>query len=154
MLQRFHLPKIYMVNSVKHEMREVLLVIADTGSREYHHALAVKNMRTVVATFKEADEAVRGCHVDIILIDSGSNTEEALQILRKNKIVCPNIPNIFITNTSYEGLVLKVFRSGAYDFFREPVNIIELQETIKGILALKNTAREIRHPLVRVSTVV
>jgi DNA-binding NtrC family response regulator len=142
-----------MDNSVKHEMNQVLLVISDAGSREYHHTLAVKNMKIIVTTFKEADEAVRGCRVDIILIDSGSNTEEALQILKKNKSVCPNIPNIFITNTSYEGLVLKVFRSGAYDFFREPVNIIELQETIKGILALKNTAREIRDPLIRISTV-
>jgi DNA-binding NtrC family response regulator len=130
-------------------MKEVLLVIADAGSREYHHTLADQNKNIIVHTFKEADEALRNSHVDLILIDSGSNTEEAIQILRKNKSVCPNIPNIFITNTSYEGLVLKVYRSGAYDFFREPVNIIELQETVNGILALKNTAREIRQPLAR-----
>jgi DNA-binding NtrC family response regulator len=142
-----------MINSVKHEMKEVLLVISDAGFRGYHHALSNKNIQIKVCTFRKAGEAVRSCQADIILIDSGSNTEEAIQILKKNKFVCPNIPNIFITNTSYEGLVLKVFRSGAYDFFREPANIIELQETVKGILAVKKTAREVRKPSIRISTV-
>jgi DNA-binding NtrC family response regulator len=145
MLQRFHLPKIYMVNSVKHEMREVLLVIADAGFREYHHTLAVKDKKIIVCTFQKAGEAIKNCRMDIILIDSGSNTEEAIHILKQNKAVCPNIPNIFITNTSYEGLVLKVFRSGARDFFREPVNLIELRETVDGLIALRNTTRELRN---------
>jgi len=143
-----------MVNSVKHEMKEVLLVIADAGFREYHHTLAVKDKKIIVCTFQKAGEAIKNCQMDIILIDSGSNTEEAIHILKQNKAVCPNIPNIFVTDTSYEGLVLKVFRSGARDFFREPVNIIELQETINGLLAVKNTSREKRNPLTHVSTAI
>jgi len=130
---------------------KVILVLSNAGPRAFHHTLGVQNKKILIHTFQEADAAVRNSKPDIILIDCGSDTEEAMRILKQNKSRCRGIPNIFITKASYEGLVLKTFRSGARDFFREPFNIIELQETVNGLLAVRNTAEELRESFVHVS---
>jgi AraC family transcriptional regulator len=41
---------------------------------------------------------------------------------------------------------LRAFKSGARDFFRKPVNLLELQETVDGILSARKSSRENRRP--------
>jgi AraC family transcriptional regulator len=42
--------------------------------------------------------------------------------------------------------VLKAFKAGARDFFKKPVNLTELQETVDGILSAKKSTVERRRP--------
>jgi len=137
-----------MRNTIRNKKNEVILVLSNSGPRAFHQSLAVQGRKLLIRTFQEAGEAIRKCRADIILIDCGSHTEKGINILEQNKSRCRHIPNIFITSTSYEGLVLKTFRSGIRDFFREPFNIIELQETVNGLLALSNMSGELRRPFV------
>jgi DNA-binding NtrC family response regulator len=141
----------YMRNTIRNKKNEVILVLSNSGPRAFHQSLALRNRKILIRTFQEAGEAVRKCRAAIILSDCGSHTEKGMNILKQNKSRCRHIPNIFITNASYEGLVLKTLRSGARDFFREPINIIELQETVNGLIALRKKTGEIRDSFVHAS---
>jgi AraC family transcriptional regulator len=74
-----------------------------------------------------------------------------LRLLKENKNTCPNIPNIFLTDVSYEGVVLRAFRAGARDFFRKPVDVQELKSTVEGLLEAKKASRERRTPFIKAS---
>jgi AraC family transcriptional regulator len=69
-----------------------------------------------------------------------------LRVHLSGKSSFPGIPNILLTNISFEGVVLRAFRSGARDFFRKPVSVEELRETIAGLLSVKRASRERREP--------
>ena len=136
-----------MVNTVK-EKRDAILVITDRESNNFCRTLALKNREVRVSSFGEAKDEVTDCQVDLILIDCAEDAEEGLKILRDNKSMCPNIPNIFITDLRYKDLALQVFRSGARDFFRKPFNVLELRNTVEGLLSVKQTSKETRRPFI------
>jgi len=129
----------------------MILVMTDCKKerREFYQSLSLKDEMVEICAFREAPDAVKECQVDLILLDCSVNVDEALKILKENKAACPNIPNIFLTDVSLEGVVLKAFRAGARDFFRQPVDVRELHDTIEGLLALKRTSREKRSPFIK-----
>jgi DNA-binding NtrC family response regulator len=137
-----------MVNAANKKKKNAILVITDRGSSSFYRNLALKNREVRVSTFGDAKDEVTNCQVDLILIDCDGNAEEGLKILRNNKSMCPNVPNIFITNISYKDLALKVFRSGARDFFRKPFNGFKLRNTIEGLLAVRQRSKETRRPFI------
>jgi len=128
------------------EKTVIILVLADAGYPEYYRTLFTKDKKVKIHTFQDSYDVVRHCHFDIILIDCTLDIEAGLDILRNNKAVCPHVPNIFITDIGYEGLVLNVFRSGARDFFRKPVDIFELKDTVNRLLEVKHESQELRIP--------
>lgn len=141
-----------MANIADKKTTGIILIITDGGYNESsYQTLSFKNKKIKVHTFKNASDAVKDCKIDIILLDCTVDIEEGLKILRNNKSICPRIPNIFITDISHEGLVLKVFRSGARDFFRKPVNISELKNTVEGIIHIKKNSKEMRCPFLKAS---
>ena len=125
-----------------------VVVITDGQQQEFLSTLSFKNEQVEVQPFSRAHDVIKDCLVDLILLDCSSDVDQALQILKENKTSCPNIPNIFITDVSLEGVVLRAFRAGARDFFRKPVNIPELQDTVAGLLFIKKSSREKRSPFI------
>ena len=129
----------------------LILIFTDKGYDEFHHTLSFHGEKTEVYPFNKAPEVVRDCDVDIILLDC-TDIDAGLQVLKENKTTCPNIPNIFLTDVSYEGVVLRAFRAGARDFFRRPVNVKELQSTVEGLLKVKKESKEKRLPFIKSSS--
>jgi AraC-like DNA-binding protein len=73
-------------------------------------------------------------------------------MLKEIKTLYPSIPVIFIAgkgSEDSEDIVLRAFRTGVRDFFRKPVNIQELQETVAGLLRVKGLSKEKRSPFVK-----
>ena len=128
----------------------LILIFTDRRSDEFHQGLSFKGERIKVYPIKKAREVVRDCKVDIILLDC-TDVDAGLQLLKENKSMCPNIPHIFLTDVSYEGVVLKAFRAGARDFFRKPVDVQELRSTVEGLLAVKKVSKEKRVPFIKSS---
>ena len=128
---------------------KIVLVITDGGSQELYDTLSFEGEKIEVHPFSKAPEVVKNCRVDLILLDCNVNVDEGLKILRNNKTSCPAVPNIFITDINLEGVVLKAFRAGARDFFKKPVNIPELRETVEGLLSVKKSSREKRAPFIK-----
>jgi DNA-binding response OmpR family regulator len=126
----------------------IILIFTDQEYDEFHQTLSFKGEKIKVYPFNKAPDIVRDCQVDIILLDC-IDVDAGLKLLKENKTTCPNIPNIFLTDVSYEGLVLKAFRAGARDFFKKPVNVQELQNTVQGLLTVKKASREKRLPFLK-----
>jgi DNA-binding response OmpR family regulator len=126
-----------------------VLLITDAKKEGLSGTLCLKDKKIEVHPFSEAIDAIHDCHVDLILLDCNLDVDEGLKILKENKTSCPNIPNIFITDLGPEGVVLRAFRAGARDFFRKPVNISELQNTVEGLLSVKKSCREKRSPYLK-----
>jgi DNA-binding response OmpR family regulator len=129
----------------------IILIFTDQEYDEFHQTLSFKGEKIKVYPFNKAPDIVRDCQVDIILLDC-IDVDAGLKLLKENKTTCPNIPNIFLTDVSYEGLVLKAFRAGARDFFKKPVNVQELQNTVQGLLTVKKASREKRLPFLKSSS--
>ena len=123
-----------------------VLIITDGKTERYPGMIYLRDASIEVHDIRGADEAVQGCRFDLILLDCSLDIEKGIKILKENKMCCPNIPNIFITAASHEGVVLKAYRAGARDFFRKPVNIAELQGTVEKLLSLRKSCREKRSP--------
>jgi DNA-binding response OmpR family regulator len=128
----------------------LILIFTDKEYDEFHQTLSFKGEKIKVYPFNKAQDIVKDCQVDIILLDC-TDVDAGLQLLKENKTMCPNIPNIFLTDVSFEGLVLKAFRAGARDFFKKPVNVQELQNTVQGLLTVKKASREKRLPFLKSS---
>jgi len=133
------------------EKNGTILILTDGGFPEFYRIPFLKNKKVEIHNFQDTSDIVKHCHIDIVLIHCTADVEAGLNILRNNKAKCPHIPHIFITDIGYEGLVLKVFRSGARDFFRKPVNIFELKDAVEGLLNVKQLSREIRRPFLNIS---
>ena len=126
-----------------------VIVLTDREKDKLFSNLSLTDEKIDVFPFSKAQEVVKECLADLILLDCNVDVDEGLKILKENKTSCPNIPNIFITDVSLEGVVLRAFRAGARDFFRKPVNIAELQNTVEGLLSIKKSCREKRSPFIK-----
>jgi len=129
----------------------LVLIITDRerGYNDLFQTLSFTGEKIKVCPFSDAPDVVKDCQVDIILLDCNVDIDAGLKLLKENKTACPNIPNIFLTDVTYEGVVLKAFRAGARDFFRKPVNTSELQETVQGLLVVKRSSKEQRFPFIK-----
>lgn len=132
----------------------LVLVISDRKNKydEFYRNLSFQGEGIKVHPFSDAPDVVKDCQIDVILLDCNVDIDAGLKLLRENKVACPTIPNIFITDTSFEGVVLKAFRAGARDFFRKPVDIHELQDTVEGLLKVKRISKEKRSPFIKSNT--
>jgi DNA-binding response OmpR family regulator len=126
-----------------------VLVLTDRKKEALFSNLSFTGEMVEVYPFSRAQDVIKDCQVDLILLDCNVDVDEGLKILKENKTSCPNIPNIFITDVSLEGVVLRAFRAGARDFFRKPVNIAELKNTVEGLLSIKKSCRETRSPFLK-----
>ena len=123
-----------------------ILIIAKKGSRDLYHSFASEENKVHECTPKESLSFVNKCNPDIILLDCGFEIENGIQLVKEIKVQRPRTPIVFLTDVGSEDIVLKAFKAGVRDFFKNPVNIFELQETVEGIISLKKATREHRHP--------
>jgi DNA-binding response OmpR family regulator len=138
-----------MANVMTEKTGGKVLVLTDRRKEELFSNLSFTDEKVEVYPFSEAHNVVKDCQVDLILLDCNVDVDQGLKILKENKTSCPNIPNIFITDVSLDGVVLRAFRAGARDFFKKPVNISELQHTVEGLLSIKKSCREKRSPFTK-----
>ena len=96
-----------------------------------------------------SEDTVKQYKTDIIILDCGFEVGDGLQLLKDLKSSQPGTPIIFVTDIASEDIVLKAFKTGARDFFKKPVSMAELQETVKGILAAKRMSKESRNPFIK-----
>ena len=123
-----------------------IVIIAEKDFHRLYRSFSSKGDTVYECIPTESNEVIEKCKADLILLDCGSNVKNGLQLLKDIKAQHPGIPVIFLTEVDSEDAVLKAFKTGARDFFKKPVNIFELQETVDGILSLRKSTRESRHP--------
>ncbi len=82
--------------------------------------------------------------IDMVILDCGFSPENGLHFLKEVKTRKPHTPVIFLTDASSESIVIQAFRAGAVEYFRKPVSLFALKETVMSLLALKRTERDQR----------
>ncbi|MDA8171105.1 MAG: helix-turn-helix domain-containing protein [Nitrospiraceae bacterium] len=123
-----------------------LLVASETSSPELAGPLAREGYSIETCLLRDALSAANGA-VQAVLLDCGRSVEKGLSLLRALKTGRPAIPVIFFTDISSEDIIVGAFRSGAGDYFKKPVNIIELKGALHNLLSMRNRAPSfIREP--------
>jgi YesN/AraC family two-component response regulator len=117
-----------------------LLVISESGSEELENALSKIGAEVTSCPLKETHVRLDSKPIKLILLDSGLNVKKGLSLLKELKARRPEVSVIFITGVSSEDVILEAFRTGAKDYFKKPVNVFQLKETVKNILQLRRNA--------------
>jgi len=124
--------------------RRVLVIYQANGEVDYRNLLEC-HLEFCLET--EGLERIKSLEVDLIILDCGCNTDTCVNLLKSIKLSHPDVPVIFITDASSEELVVEVFKSGARDYFKKPVNLDELRKSIAAILTLRQESLEKRRSL-------
>jgi AraC family transcriptional regulator len=123
-----------------------ILVIAERDAHneyQFFDAITDNSYKCCPGEYKEVLDRQ---HSDLVILDCGLKAGDGIDLLREMKTHHAGIPIIFITDVGSEGIVLKAFKNGARDFFRKPLNVFHLQETVLGILSVKGGTHESRRP--------
>ncbi len=128
---------------------EFIYIIADERDHGFYRTISFGDNTVEVHLLRNLINCIRDCQAGIILLDCNYELEVGLSSLRCIKAVLPTVPVVLLADVSLEDLILKAFKAGARDFFKKPVNVYELQETVKGLLSMKKKAREMRSPFVK-----
>ena len=131
-------------------MERMVLIIADERDHGFYRTLSFGQKNMEIYPFQRISECVKNCQADIILLDCNYELESGLTSLRNIKELWPTIPVIFLADISFEELILKAFKNGARDFFKKPVSIPELQDTVKGLLNIRRKSKETRSAFIKI----
>lgn len=131
-------------------MECMVLIIADERDHGFYRTLSFGQKSMEIYPSKRLSECMKNCRADIILLDCNYELESGLTSLKNIKEVWPTIPVIFLADISFEEAVLKAFKNGARDFFKKPVSIPELQDTVKGLLKIRRKSKETRSAFMKV----
>jgi len=126
-----------------------VLIVAEKTNHQSYRSLSFGREKANICTLKEAINSIKKRSTKVILLDPGFAIERGLRLLKEIKTLYPSMPVIFIAGKGPEDIVLRAFRTGVRDFFRKPVNILELQETVAGLLRVKGLSKEKRSPFVK-----
>lgn len=125
-----------------------IVVIAEKEFHDLYRSLPLKGERVEECIPREAHNCIKNCIADLIVLDCSFDAAHGLQLLKEMKDFCPNVPIIFLTDNRSSDFAGEAFRAGARVFIEKPVNIFELQKTIKNLLKIKRASKEKRVPLV------
>lgn len=115
---------------------EMVAVFIENGMPSCYEELAAPNVRIEAVPFDTAAFAGE-LAMDLAIIDCGDDAEAGLCLLKSMKLSRDDVPVIFITEASSEAVVMGAFKLGARDYFRKPLDLFELNETVARILGLK-----------------
>lgn len=97
--------------------------------------------------------SISGCNdiqfdlFDIILLDCGYNVPLGISLIEKIKKAAPQSIVLFIANNTSEDHLIKIFRLGARDFIKKPIDIHELRSTLSKLYNAKISSHEKRSPV-------
>lgn len=72
--------------------------------------------------------------VDLVLLDLGLPDTDGLVVLHHSRVRYPHLPVVVMTGQAPRALETQAYQLGARAFFRKPLALAQLQETIRTIL--------------------
>lgn len=123
-----------------------IIIFADGPSQHFYHLLDIPDESFNVFACDEAFRLVNSLKANVVLIDCGFKARMGLKILKEIKKVKPQIPVILITDQSSEEIAIAALKSGVREYFKKPVNLLVLRNTIEELIRLKRKSMNIRLP--------
>ena len=131
----------------------MILICDDDATIRSSLSLVLKRAGYEVASAENPHEAlgfVRGQCPELILMDMNysktTTGEEGLELLRKTRVFCPDVPVILITAWGSIGLAVRGIRAGAFDFVTKPWNNLALLNTIRTAIQVNEESKEQARP--------
>jgi two-component system response regulator YesN len=120
------------------EKKTILLVEDDSLVRDILKTAFEREYRVLEASgFSEAKELLHN-PIDIALIDYMLPDGDGFDVLRAIRKVIPELPVLFMTAYSAEGVVMKAFRAGATEYVKKPLVLASVRKKVSDILEGKS----------------
>ncbi len=120
-----------------------IVIFVESASRGRYLDLGIDKMSLKIFTCADALGVLDRVKADVVLIDCGIRARRGLKLLKEVKTKHPRVPVVFLTDASSEEMAIAAFRTGARDYFANPVNRSVLKRTILRLLEIqKKTAGE------------
>jgi AraC-like DNA-binding protein/CheY-like chemotaxis protein len=121
-------------------------VITVKPNYDPYHLFVPEGEAVLIVGPEMLDDCLQSSACEIIVLDCGFEGERGLALLQKVKVCQPGIPVIFLTDETSDEITAKALKTGARDFYKGPMNVFEIRDSIKRILKLKRSSRERRVP--------
>jgi len=125
------------------QKKPIILIADPENLRLYRSVFGPEELLEEYHNLEDLDKIGDG-DADLVILDSGFSPENGLRFLKEVKTRRPHAPVIFLTDVSSESIVIRAFRTGAVEYFRKPVSLFSLQETIMNLLTVKRAERDRR----------
>lgn len=111
----------------------ILIVDDDEGVRDsLTQYLCSSGWNTVSAqSGSEAIELVKSGQGDIVISDVRMPGMSGIDLTRKLKTIDSNIEVLIATGHSSEGLAIEALKAGAFDYFRKPLDVVEVSTSLE-----------------------
>lgn len=119
-------------------------VISDKESHELYSSFPLKEATIKYHAINYYKRSIQKDELGIIILDCGFKVKMGLRILKEIKAMWQGVPIIFITDASSENTAIDAFRIGARDYFKKPVDVSELRDSIERLLRVKGSFTEKR----------
>jgi AraC family transcriptional regulator len=120
--------------------KKSVLVIADKHSHKFYSTLSLRGEKIRVTSPKDSLMSLKNDGADIVILDSGNDSVRGIKLLKEIKSLSENTPVIMLTDVSSDDIGVKAFKSGVRDYFKKPVNLFELINSIENLLTVKRTS--------------
>jgi AraC-like DNA-binding protein/CheY-like chemotaxis protein len=116
-------------------VKKLLVVIQIVNGPDYR---ALLGQDVAYCPFSEAERAVEGMDVALVIVECGGNADLSIGLLRSLKKAHPSIPVVFVVETSSEEIALQAYKAGVRDYFRLPLDNDEFVRAVSRILGLRH----------------
>ena len=128
-----------------------IFVIAGEEDFEFYRAIPLWEQRLEFHPLDDDTQSVLRGNPEIIVIDCGFDEKRGLSLLHEWKANRPEIPVILITDAGSEKTAVAAFRLGARNYFKKPVDLLDLKEEIERVQKFTRISQE-RRPLLDIDT--
>lgn len=118
------------------------LIVADEENAGLYRSLLLKGERTEECALKDAVDFLSREKTDVVVLDCGNRVWTGLSTIEQLKKINPEAQIIFLTDMSSEDAVINAYKMGAREYFKKPVNILELKRTIERLLSSQGATDE------------
>jgi len=116
-----------------------VLLISNDEKPAYCSSLYIKGKRVEQCTFGYYEDRISLCEADVIVLDSGCEVWRGMLALRQIKQAHPDVPVIFLSDQSSDETVVSAMKLGAQEYYQKPVNVINLQQLVENLLAVRQS---------------
>jgi AraC family transcriptional regulator len=114
-----------------------VLVIADQENAGLYSSFQLGVERTELCALKDAVDCLTREKAEVIVLDCGYRVWTGLSLMQHIKGTYTDVPVIFLTDMSSEDAVINAFKMGAREYFKKPVNSLELKRAVEHLLGIK-----------------
>lgn len=117
--------------------KDPILIIADLENQNLYSALPLWDEQVEFYTPNAASRRSQRFRADLIIVDCGFDDEIGVEMLRNLALKNPGIPVTFITGAGSEQAAVEVFRLGAQDYIKKPIDLLAFGNRIRQFLERK-----------------